>query len=198
MSTPIALDAICALDGPAAEKLLLARLTDGSDQARQLALEGLARTRSGRLAAILAATVATQPLLALRLARDYDVRLDSALIEGLLVAAEAPVRQLAMELIGRQGLTALRPQLEAVLEGSDRRSAYQAVLALGRFRDERARATLLQALAQGPDLIKIAVLKAFADWDDPALIDELEPCLEDDNPDIAHACARVLEKLNGA
>lgn len=192
-----ALDAICALEESQAERVLLAQYEGGDRQICQLALEGLARIASASLPLLLEKAMAVQPLDALRLARDFNVRLGCDLIEKALADADAALRQTALDLVGRQQLSDLRPQVEAAVNDSNNRCAYQAILALGRFNDAAARAVLLQKLQSGPDLIKVAVLKAFAEWEDEALAEELEFCLEDDNPDIAHACRRVLDKLNG-
>jgi len=190
-----ALEAICGLIPEQAERVLLAQFEDGDALIRQLALEGLARINSARLPQLLVAALPTQPLDVFRLARDFNVALDVELIAGVLASADAGLKQTILDLIGRQRLAELRPQVQQALDDPNKRSAYQAILALGRFKDADARQVLLQKLHQGPDLLKVAVLKAFADWQDPALAEDLEFCLEDDNPDVVHACRRVMEKL---
>ena len=192
-----ALDAICSLEPGQSERVLLAQYEAGDQQICQLALEGLARIESASLPRLIEETMKVQPLEALRLARDFNIRLESALVETALDSSDPALRQTALDLVGRQKLQPLRFKVEAAVDDSNNRCAYQAILALGRFNDAAAREILMRKLQSGTDLIKVAVLKAFAEWEDEALAEELEFCLEDDNPDIAHACRRLLDKLNG-
>jgi HEAT repeat protein len=74
-------------------------------------------------------------------------------------------------------------------------AASHAIEALGRFKDEQAKARLLHLLICGSDFLRISAVKTIALWEEEALAAELEPYLDDPNPDVARAVVDAIDRL---
>ncbi len=192
-----ALEAMQNLDSQATHAIFH-ELFRSSNAREQLAgLQGLSNTQE--LPELIRQNYSNWPpavqLSALKISIEHKLSLPEELIEESLQSPDNNIRYQALKLIGAQRSTSLRGQLEKALETEDMWQSYHAIQALGKFHDQRACNILLNILEQSADFLKIVAIKTLGTWQTPALAEELELYLDDDNPDISQTAAAAIEKL---
>ena len=132
---------------------------------------------------------------AVNVIRNKDLPINTGTLKALLSDAHEQIRYTALDIAGLKKVKELRPCLEDAIIGQDMWAASHAIEALGRFKDEQAKAKLLNLLTCGSDFLRISVVKTIAGWEEEALAAELEPYLDDPNPDVARAIVDAIDRL---
>ena len=196
-----ALEAIASLGTKRAEDTFRRLLAETDEQLRILGVNGLQRIGSPLLEQVVKGLFRDASpevrLSAVRVAWERRMDLELDCLEALLEDAREEIRHLATDIVGLKRIEALRPHLLEALSGGDMWLASHAIEALGHFRDETARDQLLSILKHGPDFLRIVAAKTLGTWDDPALAEEIEIHLEDENLDVARAVSQAVDRLRG-
>ncbi|MEN6446732.1 MAG: HEAT repeat domain-containing protein [Syntrophaceae bacterium] len=129
--------------------------------------------------------------------RDEDLPIAIDTLAELLHDEHEQIRYMAMDIVGMKRIQDLRPHLENALSGRDMWAASHAIEGMRAFHDERAKAKLLALLEHGSDFLRISSAKALGRWGDESLAQEMEPHLDDPNPDVARAIAEAIDSLQG-
>lgn len=132
---------------------------------------------------------------AVNVIRNKDLPINTGTLKALLSDAHEQIRYTALDIAGLKKVKELRPCLEDAIIGQDMWAASHAIEALGRFKDEQAKAKLLNLLTCGSDFLRISAVKTIAGWEEEALAAELEPYLDDPNPDVARAIVDAIDRL---
>ena len=127
--------------------------------------------------------------------RNKDLPINTGTLKALLSDEHEQIRYTALDIAGLKKVKELRPCLEDAITGQDMWAASHAIEALGRFKDEQAKAKLLNLLTCGSDFLRISAVKTIAGWEEEALAAELEPYLDDPNPDVARAIVDAIDRL---
>jgi HEAT repeat protein len=197
----VALEAIAMIGTEKAAACFLDLCRDEDPKVRIAGLAGLEKTASANLPQI--ATYMLKDL-------DWEVRMASARVikeegvpienDGLLVLLNDEhdeIRHLAIDIVGARKITPLRSFIEEAITAGEMWTSCHAIEALGQFKDDEARATLLAILKSSPDFLRISAVKALGGWEDESLVNELEVYMDDDNLDVARAVAEAVDKLQG-
>ncbi|HNU75678.1 MAG TPA: HEAT repeat domain-containing protein, partial [Deltaproteobacteria bacterium] len=123
--------------------------------------------------------------------------LEDDLLVALLNDERDEIRRPAIDIVGMRRVQNLRSFLVDAIGSEEMWTAFHAVEALGRFRDDDAKTRLLSILERGPDFLRISAAKALGEWEDEALAAELEVYLDDENIDVARAAAEAIDSLHG-
>ena len=132
---------------------------------------------------------------AVNVIRNKDLPINTGTLKALLFDEHEQIRYTALDIAGLKKVKELRPCLEDAITGQDMWAASHAIEALGRFKDEQAKAKLLNLLTCGSDFLRISAVKTIAGWEEEALAAELEPYLDDPNPDVARAIVDAIDRL---
>jgi HEAT repeat protein len=134
---------------------------------------------------------------AVKVIRDQELELDEETLKMLLSDKHEQIRYMAIDIVGRKRIDALRPFLEDAIAGDDMWAASHAIEGLACFRDEAVKKRLLSILVNSADFLRISAAKALGGWDDLTLVEQLEPYLDDPNPDVGRAVLEALDRLQG-
>lgn len=196
-----ALNTIVRIGTERAEEVFKAMADDEDPSKRSAGLRGLFQMESPHLAR------AADTLLrdgnqkvratAVRVIRDTNLSIDIETLKTLLSDKHDQIRYMAMDIVGMNRIHELRPFLEEAIAGNDIWATSHAIEGLSLFRDEQAKLRLLSILEEASDFMRISAAKVLGGWDDTALIEKLEPYLDDANPDVARAVLDALDRLQG-
>jgi HEAT repeat protein len=134
---------------------------------------------------------------AVKAIRDEGLMIDVEMLKTLLTDKHEQIRYMALDIVGIKKIDELRPFLEDAVTSDDIWTASHAIEALSIFRDEQGKFRLLSILENASDFLRISAAKSLGRWDDMSLIDNLEPFLDDPNPDVARAVLEALDRLQG-
>ncbi|MGC9323139.1 MAG: HEAT repeat domain-containing protein [Desulfomonilia bacterium] len=196
-----ALEVIAQIGSPVAEEtfMFLIRVKDPGNPVK--GLRGLERMRSPRLqeaAEYLSHDHDPKTRLASATAiRDNSLDVRDDLVVIFLGDETDEIRYVALDIIGRRKLHALRSYLDDAIGSRDMWAASHALEALGEFRDDDAKESLLKILSEGSDFLRISAAKTLGTWGDPSLAEELELYADDENLDVARAVTDALDRLQG-
>jgi HEAT repeat protein len=119
------------------------------------------------------------------------------MLNSLLADTHEQIRYTALDIIGMKKVEGLKENLHAAIDSDDMWAASHAIEALGSFKDDSAKAKLLDLLTCGSDFLKISAIKTIAGWEDEALAIQLEEYIDDPNPDVARAIVDAIDRLQG-
>jgi HEAT repeat protein len=134
---------------------------------------------------------------AVKAIRDKDLPITTDMLKSLLADTHEQIRYAALDIIGMKKVEGLKETLHTAIDGEDMWAASHAIEALGSFKDDSAKAKLLELLACGSDFLKISAIKTLAGWAEEALAAELEEYIDDPNPDVARAIVDAIDRLQG-
>lgn len=196
-----ALDTIVRIGSGRAEEVLERMITDEDPAKRISGLRGLSRMDSGYLDksanTLLGDGNQEVRAAAVKVIRDQDLSVDEETLRTLLTDKYEQIRYMAIDVVGRKRMDALRPFLEEAIAGQDMWAASHAIESLSFFRDEAGKKRLLSILERSADFLRISAAKALGGWEDPTLTEQLEPYLDDPNPDVGRAVLEALDRLQG-
>ncbi len=134
---------------------------------------------------------------AVKVIRDKDLPITTDMLKSLLADTHEQIRYATLDIIGMKKVEGLKENLHDAIDGDDMWAASHAIEALGCFKDDSAKAKLLDLLTCGSDFLKISAIKTIAGWADEALAAELEEYIDDPNPDVARAIVDAIDRLQG-
>ena len=134
---------------------------------------------------------------AVKAIRDKDLPITTDMLKTLLADTHEQIRYAALDIIGMKKVEGFKENLHAAIDGEDMWAASHAIEALGSFKDDTAKAKLLELLTCGSDFLKISAIKTIAGWEEEALAAELEAYIDDPNPDVARAIVDAIDRLQG-
>jgi HEAT repeat protein len=134
---------------------------------------------------------------AVKVIRDKDLQITTDMLKSLLADTHEQIRYAALDIIGMKKVEGFKENLHAAIDGDDMWAASHAIESLGNFKDDSAKAKLLDLLTCGSDFLKISAIKTIAEWGDEALAAELEEYIDDPNPDVARAIVDAIDRLQG-
>lgn len=134
---------------------------------------------------------------AVKVIRDRDLAVTPDVLRELIEDEHEQIRYTAIDIAGLKKMGELRGILEEAIRSNDMWAASHAVEALGMFRDSPARDRLLDTLSRGSDFLRITAIKTLGGWGQEELASELEPYLDDPNPDVARAAIDAIDRLQG-
>ncbi|MBN2298006.1 MAG: HEAT repeat domain-containing protein [Deltaproteobacteria bacterium] len=197
----IALEAIAQIGGEFAEDTLAGLLKDDDPQVRTMALSGLDKMESTQLESAVQYMLRDRDgrvrMAAVEIIKDDMMPVEKDLLMGLFHDELDEIRHLAIDIIGQRRIDDLRSFLEDATASTQIWTAYHAIEALGKFKDEDAKDRLLHILKTGPDVLRIPAVKALGQWGDDSLASELEVYMDDENLDVARAVAEAVDRLQG-
>lgn len=196
-----ALNGIVRIGTDQAEELFV-RMTEDPDPSRCIiGLSGLSRMKGSRLQPSAHRLLKNDDpgvrTAAVEVIRDEDLPIAIDTLTELLHDEHEQIRYMAMDIVGMKRIQDLRPHLENAVSDRDMWAASHAIEGMSAFCDERAKAKLLKLLKHGSDFLRISSAKALGRWGDESLAQELEPHLDDPNPDVARAVAEAIDSLQG-
>ena len=197
----VALVSIVAIDTKGAEEVFL-RMTSETEPARRiLGLNGISLLASPRVSEVVSALLTDKSwevrAAAVKAARDRGLPVTLDMLKSLLIDEHEQIRYAALDIAGLNKVHELRQYLDNAITGQDMWAASHAIEALGRFRDGPAKARLLDLLTCDSDFMRISAIKTIALWEDEELAAEIEPYLDDPNPDVARAAMDAIDRLQG-
>lgn len=196
-----ALQGIVSIGTDKAQKVFLDLCSSASSQERVIGMEGLVRMGSPVLHDVVGSFLGDADpqvrLKALTSARDAGIGIDGATLGMLIDDEDEGVRCAAVELAGIERMAELRGRLEEIAVCDNLRIASQAIEALARFEDAAALETMLRLLRGSSDLLRITAIKALGGWMREDLVEEIEPFVDDPNPDVARAAMEAIDRIQG-
>jgi len=196
-----ALNTIVRIGSSRAKEVLERMISDKDPSKRISGLRGLSRMGSGYLdesaKTLLRDGNQEVRAAAAKVIRDQGLELEEETLRTLLTDKYEQIRYMAIDIVGRKRIRSLRPFLEDAIAGDDMWSASHAIESLSFFRDEAGKEKLLSILEKSVDFLRISAAKALGKWDDPTLAEQLEPYLDDPNPDVGRAVLEALDRLQG-
>jgi len=196
-----ALNAVAKIGGETAQGIFMSLIRGTTSEERVTGLQGLYTMQSPLLkdAAVRLSTDHDPGVRAasVRAIRDNTLDVGRDLILSFLGDDHAPVRQMALDLIGARKINELRACLDEAADSSSLRDASHALESLGQFRDEDAKRKLLEVLETRSEFLRITAAKSLGRWEDASLVRELELYADDDNLDVARAVSEAIDRLQG-
>jgi HEAT repeat protein len=197
----VALASIVAIGTKSAEEVFMRMTSEAEPSRRIMGLSGMALMASPLLAGSASTLLMDENwevrAAAVKTIRDNGLPIAQDMLKSLLADEHDQIRYAALDIAGMKKVHALRSYLEGAITGRDMWAASHAIEALGRFRDEDAKAKLLALLDCDSDFMRISAIRTIALFEDEALAAELEPYLDDPNPDVARAAMDAIDMLQG-
>ncbi|HPI93103.1 MAG TPA: HEAT repeat domain-containing protein [Deltaproteobacteria bacterium] len=197
----VALASIVEIGTIRAEEVFMAMCEETEPAWRITALNGLERMESHRLADVAQAFLndgaGDVRAAAIEVIRDRDLSITPEKLRELIADDQGQIRHAAIDIVGLKKVGDLREVLEDTMTGSDMWAASHAIEALGMFRDSRSRDRLLGMLASESDFLRITAIKTLGGWKEEELATELEPYIDDPNPDVSRAVIDAIDHLQG-
>lgn len=185
-----------------AEDVFMGMCSDADPGCRIMALCGLDLMGSTRLSEVAGKLVRDRDgevqAAAVEVIRDKDLAVAHDLLRDLIASDHDQVRYTAIDIVGLRKIDELRGILEETISGDDMWAVSHAIEALGLFRDTQARDRILDVIACGSDFLRITAIRTLGGWGQEDLVAELEPWLDDPNPDVARAAIDAIDRLQGA
>ncbi|MCU0575426.1 MAG: HEAT repeat domain-containing protein [Desulfobacterota bacterium] len=196
-----ALVSIVQIGTEKAEEVLAGMCGDTDPGRRITGLNGLVRMGSDRLGEVAGSLVGDAGwevrAAALRAVRDRDIAITPEKLKVLIADEHEQIRNTAIDIAGLKKMEDLRNVLEDTVAGNDMWAASHAIEALGMFRDSQARDRLLAMLACKADFLRITILRTLGKWEEEDLVAEIDPYLDDPNPDVVRAAIEAIDSLQG-
>ena len=196
-----ALASVVEIGTERAEDLFMGLCSDADPDCRIMALSGLDRMGSSCLSEVAEKLIEDESwevqAAAVKVIRDRNLSTTPDMLRDLIANEHDQIRYAAIDIVGLKKVDELRGTLETTISGKDMWAASHAIEALGMFRDPQARDRLLEMLTCGSDFLRITAIKTLGGWDQEELAAELEPYLDDPNPDVARAVIVAIDRLQG-